>query len=89
MIHRNMYLKGLLAVAALIVSVTSVFAVTEADVVRLKDKVANGQALTEDEQHMAIKAEGLFGSQILQPQETLGYDKRSAKSSGRIPVCNS
>lgn len=70
MIHRNMYLKGLLAVAALIVSVTSVFAVTEADVVRLKDKVANGQALTEDEQHMAIKAEGLFGSQILQPQET-------------------
>ncbi len=64
----NTFWKGLLACAVLMAMVSVAFAVTEADVVRLKNKVAQGQLLTEEETHMAMKAEGLFGSRILEPQ---------------------
>ncbi len=66
--NRNNFWKGLLACAALMAMATASFAVTKADVIRLKNKVANGEQLTKAETQLAVEAEAAFGSKILEPQ---------------------
>ncbi len=63
--HRNTIWKGLLACAVLMAMVTTAFAVTEADVVRLKNKLTSGETLTKAESLLALEAEEAFGSKIL------------------------
>jgi hypothetical protein len=71
--HRSMYWKGLLACAALIALATSAFAVTEAEVVYIKNKLENRQQFTQSDLQLAQRinaettshidlayAEGLF-----------------------------
>lgn len=60
--------KGLLACAVLMALVTTAYAVSEADVVRLKEMVANGQILVGQDKILAMEAEERFGSKILEDQ---------------------
>ncbi|NUO20135.1 carboxypeptidase regulatory-like domain-containing protein [bacterium] len=68
MSYRNTFWKGLLACAALIAMSVAAYAVTQDDVVRLKQKVAAGLQLNESEFQLALEAEQQLGSQILIPQ---------------------
>ncbi|MBL0061736.1 MAG: carboxypeptidase regulatory-like domain-containing protein [bacterium] len=78
--NRNNFWKGLLACAALMAISATAFAVTEADIVRLKDMVSRGEQLSGHDVELAKEANVQFGSSI--------FDAPTSAESPRRPGHN-
>ncbi|MBL0061988.1 MAG: fibronectin type III domain-containing protein [bacterium] len=64
---------ALLAIGALLVLTTSAFAVTQGDVVRLKQKAARGEAFTPAERRLADEARSQLGSMFEWPSQQANH----------------